>query len=142
MPNSSSFVVHALDLMEGFGAVEAKRMFGGHGLYTRGVMFGLLDDDELFLKTDEQSRPTFRAAGCRPWIYAGRKGDQETSYFRPPEDAHESPEAMRPWATLALEAALRKAASKKPAPKKARSTPSPQRKGGAPASRASRVRRR
>lgn len=48
------------------------------------------------------------------------------SYFRPPEEALESPPLMLPWARLALEAALRaanakarKSAAKKPAAKKA-----------------------
>lgn len=112
MANSPDFVTHALDLLSLLGPVQARRMFGGHGLYGRGVMFGLLDDDELFLKTDELSRPRFEEAGCRRWAYVSRGERMETGYFRPPDDAHEDPEAMLPWAQLALEAALRKAAAK------------------------------
>ena len=51
-------------------------MFGGHGLYARGVMFGLLDDDELFLKTDALTRARFVDAGCRPWVYTRRDGTE------------------------------------------------------------------
>jgi len=147
MPNSKTFVEYALDLLEGVGPVEARRMFGGHGIYARGVMFGLLDDDELFLKTDAVSRPTFVAAGCRAWVYAGRNGEQETSYRRPPDDAHESPDAMLPWATLALEAALRLAAAKKPkrrkpAVKKAGARTPPVRKAATKPKTTSRAKRR
>jgi DNA transformation protein len=109
MANSPTFVEHALDLLAPLGPVQARRMFGGHGVYLRGVMFGLLDDDELFLKTDEETRPRFVAAGCRMWVYPG---EAETSYWRPPDEAHEDPEAMLPWAQLGLEAALRKQAAK------------------------------
>jgi DNA transformation protein len=106
--NSPDFVTHALELLSGAGDVEARSMFGGHGVYARGVMFALLDDDELFLKTDEVSRPRFAEAGCRSWVYVGRNGRIEnTSYFRPPDGAHEDPEAMAAWAALGLEAALR-----------------------------------
>jgi DNA transformation protein len=88
-------------------------MFGGHGLYAEGVFFALLDDDELFLKTDEASRPAFVEAGCRRWAYLGPKQKLEnTSYFRPPDEAHEDPEAMLPWARLALDAALRARAAR------------------------------
>ncbi len=59
MASDPGFVAHALDLVELLGAVEARSMFGGHGLYADGVMFGLLDDGELFLKTDEETRATF-----------------------------------------------------------------------------------
>jgi len=43
------------------------------------------------------------------------------SFFTPPDDALEEAEAMLPWATLALEAAERAAAKRKPrgAPKRA-----------------------
>jgi DNA transformation protein len=109
MSNSASFVEHALDLLSAVGFVRARPMFGGHGLYCDGVMFGLLDDDELFLKTDEESRPRFIEAGCRMWTYPGMA---QTSYYRPPDDAHESTEAMLPWATLARDAALRGRAAK------------------------------
>jgi DNA transformation protein and related proteins len=109
MACSPSFVEHALDLLSLSGPVVARRMFGGHGLYLGGVMFGLLDDDELFLKTDAETRGRFLEAGCRMWVYPSLG---ETSYYRPPDDAHEDPEAMLPWARLALDAALRGQAAK------------------------------
>lgn len=116
MPNSKSIVEHALDLLVGLGPVQARSMFGGHGLYARAVMFGVIVDDEVYLKTDEACRETFVKAGCQPWIHRSRRGALETSYLRPPDDAFEEPEAMLPWAQLALEAALRKrAAQAKPA---------------------------
>ncbi|MGC4000049.1 MAG: TfoX/Sxy family protein [Anaeromyxobacter sp.] len=105
MSNAPSFVDFALDLLTGLGPVQARPMFGGHGLYARGVMFGLLDDDELFLKTDDLCRARFTDAGCRMWVFPGAAS---TPYYRPPDDAHEDAEAMLPWARAALEAALRK----------------------------------
>jgi DNA transformation protein len=109
MANSRTFVEHALDLVGSLGPVQARAMFGGHGLYLRGVMFGLLDDDELFLKTDDETRPRFLAAECRMWVYPGMTA---TRYYRPPDAAHEDSEAMRPWARLAVDAALRAKARK------------------------------
>jgi DNA transformation protein len=112
MANSPDFVAHALDLLSSIGPVTARAMFGGHGVYLRGVMFALLDDDELFLKADDVSRPRYLAAGCRQWTYPSPKGPMPMGYFRPPDDAHEEPEAMLPWAQLGLESAQRKAKAK------------------------------
>lgn len=130
MANSPDFVAHARELLSGVGPIDARAMFGGHGLYARGVMFGLLDDDELFLKTDDASRPRFVEAGCRQWVYVTRRQRIEsTSWFRPPDEAHEDPEAMLGWARLALDSALRARtarAARKPGVKrgaKARSKP-------------------
>ena len=104
MSNAPSFVEHSLDLLSLLGPVQARPMFGGHGLYVQGVMLGLLDDDELFVRTDDESRAQFLSAGCRMWVYPGMS---QTSYYRPPDEAHEDAEAMLPWARLGLDAALR-----------------------------------
>jgi DNA transformation protein len=112
MSNSPSFVEHAVDLLALVGPVQARAMFGGHGVYALGVMFALLDDDELFLKADDACRARFLEAGCRQWVYPSPKGEMPMPYYRPPDDAHEDPEAMLPWARLALDAALRAAAAK------------------------------
>lgn len=113
MANSQAFVDHVLDLLALAGPVDARRMFGGHGLYLGGVMFGLVDDDELFLKTDEATRERFVAAGCRMWRYSRRDGTVEaTSYYQPPDGAHEDAESMLPWARLGIDAALRKRAAR------------------------------
>lgn len=118
MAVSKSFLARALELLEPLGKVAARAMFGGHGLYLDGVMFGLLDDDELYLRTDAQNVERFKAAGCRPWVYPSPKGPMVTQYYRPPDDAFEDPEAMLPWARLGLEAARAKAAAKKAKPAK------------------------
>ena len=129
MPESKGFVAFAVELLSRVGPVRARAMFGGHGLYCGDLMIGLVDDDEVFLKTDETTRPRFEASGCRQWVYTGGTKETRTSYFRPPDEAHESPEEMEPWGRLALEAARRSGAAKrakvakkkaKPAKKRAR----------------------
>lgn len=107
------------ELLEPLGAITVRRMFGGAGLYVDGLIVGLEVEGTLYLKTDASSRELFADAGGRPFVYDG-KAKQVTvaSYWTPPDDAMDSPEAMRPWARLALEAALRSAAAK-PVKKKA-----------------------
>jgi len=112
MAVSRGFVDHALDLLALAGPVTARRMFGGYGIYAAGAMFALLDDDELFLKTDDRCRAAFVEAGCRQWVYPSPKGPMPTSYYRPPDGAHEDPESMLPWARLAVETARRAAAAR------------------------------
>jgi len=130
MAVSKSFVTHALDLCARAGPVQARAMFGGYGLYLGGAMFGLLDDDELYLKADDSSRQAFVDAGCRQWVYPSPKGPMAMGYYRPPDAALEDPEAMAPWARLGVDAALRararkkakKPAAKRPAGKKPAAT--------------------
>jgi len=51
------------DLLADFGPVTIRNMFGGAGIYASGVMFAILDDDVLYLKTDETSARVFREEG-------------------------------------------------------------------------------
>jgi DNA transformation protein len=113
VPESKAFVAFAVELLGQVGPVRARAMFGGHGIYCGDLMIGLVDDDEIFLKTDDGTRSRFEAEGCRQWVYTGGKKEMRTSYFRPPDEAHESSEDMEPWGRLALEAARRSAATRR-----------------------------
>ncbi len=82
-------------------------MFGGHGLRVDGHFVALIAFDRLYLKVDAQSRPQFAAAGCEPFVYAGKHKPVTMSYWSAPPQAMDAAESMRPWAQLALDAALR-----------------------------------
>ncbi|WP_324157752.1 TfoX/Sxy family protein [Ideonella sp.] len=91
-------------------------MFGGHGVYLDEVFIAIIVGDDLFLKTDAESRPAFEAAGCRAFEYRSAEGRQVAlGYWSAPADAMESPAQMLPWARRALASALRARASKPPA---------------------------
>ena len=115
---------HCIDLLRPLGAVRARRMFGGVGLYVDEVFIALIAFERLYLKVDAQTRLHFEAAGCQPFVYDGAGKAVTMSYFSAPDDAMESPPLMQKWARLALEAALRARAAKPPsAPRKATALP-------------------
>jgi DNA transformation protein len=100
------------ELLAPIGRITARRMFGGAGLYADGLIVGLEVAGALYLKTDAQTRHAFADAGGQPFVYDGKGQPVTMSYWTPPEEAMDSPEAMRPWARLALEATLRAEAVK------------------------------
>lgn len=101
------YAAHCLDLLDTLGACQAKRMFGGWGIYREGLMFGLIADEQLYLKVDDHSRAQWQAAGARPFVYQAKGRSVALSYYSAPDAAMEAPHAMRLWAQWALEAALR-----------------------------------
>ena len=105
-------VEHCLELLAPLGAVRARRMFGGHGLYIDDLFMALIAGDVLYLKASADSRPRFEAAGCRPFVYDAKSGSVALSYWSAPPEAMESPALMQPWARLALQAALAAANAK------------------------------
>ncbi|MDJ0740867.1 MAG: TfoX/Sxy family protein [Gammaproteobacteria bacterium] len=104
------FVAHLVDLMQGVGPVASRRMFGGHGLFLGGLMFGLIADGTLYLKADDDSAPLFTTQGLDAFTYHKQGRAYRMSYYQAPEDCLEDVDAMRLWANRAYEAALRAAA--------------------------------
>lgn len=103
------FIEHLDEVFRAFGAIHARRMFGGYGIYREGIMIGLVIDETLYLKTDADTIDRFRSAGSEPFRYDKRGETVVTSYHSMPVDAFDDPERARDWATIALEAALRSA---------------------------------
>ena len=104
------FIAYLHDLFAALGPIRTRAMFGGHGVYFEGLIIGIVIDDALYLKTDEQTRAQFQGAGCAPFVYRfdqsrPRKPPITMSYWSLPDDALESPQSMLPWAKLAVEAA-------------------------------------
>jgi DNA transformation protein len=116
MSESAADLAFAEDLFSGLGPVQARRMFGGAGLYADGVMFALVDQGRIYLKTDLALQVDLAAAGAVSWIYTERCGPtagipQETSYWSLPEPALDDPEEACAWAQRALAVAEAKRAA-------------------------------
>ena len=103
----SEFVDYLHEVFAPFGRVIAKPMFGGHGIYHDGLMFGLVADDELYLKADATTRTDFEAAGSVPFEYMKKGKPTNLSYYRAPEAIFDDPDEALNWARLAYDAALR-----------------------------------
>ncbi len=52
------YLVH--DLLADMRGVSARAMFGGWGIYKEGIMFGLVDEDELFLRSAHRTARSSR----------------------------------------------------------------------------------
>ena len=116
MAKDDAYIEYLQELLDPLGIISNKKMFGGHGVYCNGVIVGLVIDETLYLKVDEQSSEFFSKEGCEPFVYQSKAKQVAMSYWSVPDEAMESCEQMQPWAKLAYAAAQRKAA--KTAPKK------------------------
>jgi DNA transformation protein len=115
MPVSNAeqeFVDYIVDLMQSIGPVYAKRMFGGHGIFLEGLMFGLVADSVLYLKADDTIIKEFTELGLDAFTYNKKGKATEISYYQCPEEAMESSEEMNLWANKAYAVALTAAAKK------------------------------
>ena len=107
MNANSEFVENLHEVFTLFGAIETKRMFGGHGVYHEGLMFALVADDVLYLKADDDSSDAFESLGLPQFEYVKSGRKMSMSYYAAPDDIFDDPEHAREWADRAFEAALR-----------------------------------
>lgn len=113
MAKRNEFVEHVLGMLRAFGHVEARSMFGGWGLYHRGLFFALVARDTLYFKVDDENLAEFERAGLEPFTYEGHRDRVLVmKYRRAPEEALENPEVMTRWARSGYGAALRAAKGK------------------------------
>lgn len=122
---SSEFVEHLLEQLAPALPASARRMFGGHGLYAHGVMFGLVAGDTLYLKVDDVNRAEFEDAGAEPFVYEKRGKPVALSYYELPAEAHDDESTLVDWARSALDAALRAARARSARPSARRSARRP-----------------
>ena len=56
MASSMEFVEYAAEQLSGAGEITSRKMFGEFGLYCNGKFFGLICDNQLFVKTTEAGK--------------------------------------------------------------------------------------
>jgi DNA transformation protein and related proteins len=109
---SSSFRSFVLDQIEELGDVVPRSMFGGVGLYCRGVFFGIMAGDRLYLKVDDSNLGDYQRAGAKPFKpYPDRSGTMQ--YYAVPLDVLESAPELVAWARKAVNVAERGAGARR-----------------------------
>ena len=78
------YVAHIVDLLQFFGPVESKSLFGGFGVFLEGLMFGLIAGNELYLKVDGQNRQDYKDLGLQAFSFRKNGKQFKMSYYQTP----------------------------------------------------------
>ena len=95
------------ECLEPMGEVTARAMMGGATLYLDGTVFAIVADDDLWFKADQMSDAEWDDVGAERFTYEMRGKTSSMNYRRAPLDVHDDPDALRRWASLALDAGRR-----------------------------------
>ena len=101
-----SFKDFVLDQLVAMDDVEARRMFGGFGLYQDAVFFGIVHKGKLFFKIDESTVGEYRKRKMKTF----RPNAKQTlkSYYQVPVDVIEDADELRQWAVKAVSCQTKK----------------------------------
>lgn len=112
MPVSDSYRSYVLEQISRVAdRIRGKSMFGGVGVYAGEHFFALIDDDVLFFKVDDATRPDFIARGMKAWSPFDDDRAMQ-GYYQLPEELLEEPDELRPWIEKAVLVAARKRTKK------------------------------
>jgi DNA transformation protein len=121
MVASDSFAEFLREQLAPLGHVTMRRMFGKTGVFCDGFMFGMVRDNTLYFRVDDDNREMFEEARAFPPLDYEKKGASiDLSFWRAPERLFDEPDELVAWARAALGAARRVAAERErraPAPR-------------------------
>ena len=111
MVASDSFAEFLRDELAPLGHITMRRMFGKTGVFCDSVMFGMVTENTLYFRVDDQNRVTFKEAEAFPPLNYAKKGSTiDLSFWRVPERLFDEADELVTWARAALAAAHRVAA--------------------------------
>jgi len=113
MVASDGFAEFLREQLMPVGRVTMRRMFGKTGVFCNGLMFGMVSDDTLYVRVDDDNRALFKEAESTPPLNYAKQGRTiDLAFWRVPERLLDEPDELVSWARAALAAARRVAASR------------------------------
>jgi DNA transformation protein len=108
MVASDAFAEFLREQLAPLGPITMRRMFGKTGVFCRGLMFGMVTDNTLYFRVDDDNKEAFAEAGSvAPLNYEKQGATIDLSFWRAPERLFDEPDELIAWARLALAAAAR-----------------------------------
>jgi DNA transformation protein and related proteins len=122
MAASDGFAEFLRDQLAPLGRITMRRMFGKTGVFCDGFMLGMVRDNTLYFRVDDDNRAAFREAESFPPLdYQKKGGTVDLSFWRAPERLFDEPDQLVIWARAALAAARRVAAKRERTARKRKS---------------------
>ena len=116
MVASASFAEFLCEQLAPLGSIKLRRMFGKTGVFCDGLMLGMVQNDALYFRVDDDTRDAFaEAAALPPLNYAKQGATIDLAFWRAPERLFDEPDELMSWARTALSAARRVALKREPA---------------------------
>ena len=103
---SDGFRAFVLEKLADVESLQARPMFGGIGLYSGDVFFGIVAADVLYLKVDDSNRERYESEGMPAFQpYPGKP--MSMSYYQVPARILEDGDELGAWARASVRAATR-----------------------------------
>lgn len=101
MAVSPSYLTFVLEQLTGVSRVTSRRMFGGVGLYRDAIFFAVIDNDTLFFKVNDETRPRYEKRRMPPFAPMPGQAPMR-GYYQVPPAVLEDHDELASWAREAV----------------------------------------
>jgi DNA transformation protein len=102
MVASDGFAEFLRDQLAPLGRITVRRMFGKTGVFCDGLMLGMVRDNTLYFRVDDDNRAAFQEAESFPPLnYEKKGGTIDLSFWRAPERLFDEPDEFVTWGRAA-----------------------------------------
>ncbi|MEJ0087116.1 MAG: TfoX/Sxy family protein [Pseudomonadota bacterium] len=129
------FLAYILEQLGAIGRLRSRRMFGGVGLYSGDLFFGLIDDDTVFFKSDASNSADYTARNMPRFMPFPDRPEAVMAYYQVPADILEDAESLAAWARKSVAVALTSHAAKSHRMRRKKTTRVAKKKKAAPRAR-------
>jgi DNA transformation protein len=108
--NTSDYLAYIFgDVLKGISGIEQRKTIGGsYIIYRDGVVCGLIADNQLYFKVDDENRADFEARGSKPFSYVRDGKEIALSYWEVPAEVMEQREILLSWIESSCAATVRR----------------------------------
>ena len=106
MKVTPEYLNFVMDKLSPIGDIKSRAMFGGYGIFHKGLMFALISEDTLYFKVSESNRDIYIKAHSQPFPHG-------ISYWEVPTDVLEEDDMLHKWANISIEVAHGSASKKR-----------------------------
>lgn len=116
----NSFHTYVEDLFASLGRIRIRKMFGGAGVYSGEDMFALINEDRVYVKSDDTLKADLESEGGESfeWTNPSTGKTIKMSYVSLPVDALDDRVSASDWARKALDVAIQARRAKVKSPRR------------------------
>ena len=84
-----------IEKLASIGGISSKKMFGGHGIFHEGKMFGIIDSSgQCYMKADNSNKDDYEAKGAHQ--------HSRMPYFSIPDEVFKNQDELVSWANKSI----------------------------------------
>lgn len=108
-----NYLTQVMEKLTPHGPVKSRAMFGGYGIYFREVIIGVIVEDKLYFRVDDETIPHYEKYHSEFFTYDGKTKKVIMPYMTLPELVLKNSKLLKSFIEQAYEASLRKKTMKK-----------------------------